>query len=68
MNNQTNNCSSSSSSESDQKMVETSTSMHHDNQMIIAQDVVYRHVNAIKAYSVKQEEWKANINYCLFKI
>ncbi|KAG1035365.1 hypothetical protein G6F43_013241 [Rhizopus delemar] len=39
-------------------MVETSTAMHYSNQMIIAQSMVHRPVNTIKAYSAKQEEWK----------
>ncbi|EIE89012.1 hypothetical protein RO3G_13723 [Rhizopus delemar RA 99-880] len=58
MNNQVNNGSSSTSNESIQRMVETSTAMHHSNQMVIAQSMVHRPVNTIKAYSVKQEEWK----------
>ncbi|KAG1026566.1 hypothetical protein G6F43_014105 [Rhizopus delemar] len=58
MNNQINNGSSSTSNESVQRMVETSTAMHHSNQMVIAQSMVHRPVNTIKAYSAKQEEWK----------
>ncbi|KAG1049061.1 hypothetical protein G6F43_008591 [Rhizopus delemar] len=58
MNNQVNNGSSSTSNESVQRMVETSTTMHQSNQMVITQNMVHRPVNTIKAYSAKQEEWK----------
>ncbi|KAG1489290.1 hypothetical protein G6F46_014508 [Rhizopus delemar] len=58
MNNQINNGSSSTDNESVQRMVETSTAMHHSNQMVIAQSMIHRPVNTIKAYSAKQEEWK----------
>ncbi|KAG1048930.1 hypothetical protein G6F43_008712 [Rhizopus delemar] len=67
MNNQINNGSSSTSNESVQRMVETSTAMHHSNDMVIAQSIVHRPVNTNKAYPAKQEKWKVSISHCLCK-
>jgi hypothetical protein len=58
---QINNGSSSTSNESVQRMIETSTAMHHSKQIFIAQDMVHRPVNINKAYSAKQKEWKVTI-------
>ena len=40
-----------------QCMIGNNSAMYYNNQMIIAQNVIYRLVNAIKAYLAKQEEW-----------
>ena len=39
-----------------QCMIGNNSAMYYNNQMIIAQNVIYRLVNAIKAYLAKQEE------------
>ena len=41
-----------------QRMIDNNSAMHYSNQMIIAQNMTHRPVNAIKAYSAKQKEWK----------
>jgi hypothetical protein len=41
-----------------QRMIDKNSAMYYSNQIIITQDMTYRPVNTIKAYSAKQEEWK----------
>ncbi|KAG1197232.1 hypothetical protein G6F70_006787 [Rhizopus microsporus] len=41
-----------------QRMIDNNSAMYYSNQMIIAQNMTHRPVNAIKAYSAKQKEWK----------
>ncbi|KAG1201915.1 hypothetical protein G6F70_002734 [Rhizopus microsporus] len=40
-----------------QCMIGNNSAMYYNNQMIIAQNVIYRLVNAIKAYLAKQEDY-----------
>lgn len=49
-----------------QRMVDTSSAMHNSNQMVIARSMSHRPINTIKAYTTKQEEWKASSLYFSF--
>ncbi|CEG65050.1 hypothetical protein RMATCC62417_01920 [Rhizopus microsporus] len=45
-----------------QHMIDNNSAMYYNNQMIIAQNMIHRPVNTIKAYSANQDEWK---KWCL---
>ena len=51
-----------------QCMIDSNAAMQYSNQMIISQSMGSHPVNITKAYSRKQDKWKANIPTCYYSI
>lgn len=58
MNTQQNNNTSSSNEQGIRRMIDNNVAMHRSNQMVLAESMIQRPINTIKAYSAKQTEWK----------
>jgi len=58
MNTQQNNNASSSNEQGIRRMIDNNVAMHRSNQMVLAESMIQRPINTIKAYSAKQAEWK----------